>query len=416
MGTYAGRDRARASLVSLAGGTPDSESFRHEAVAILHRAIGVDGWGWLLTDPGARLPVHVSGENRVVDQALRRLFRLLPQAWNEPGGSGKRPAHKGFATSGPVTTLAAVTRGDLRRDLSWREVLGPAGVGDKMRIQLNAGGACWALVHLHRDSSRTSYSEEDVEFAQAVAPLLAPRVRADLRVPGPRGADPAPEPGTIILDQDQSMLAATEQAWRWIDRLGMPGPNPAEPLPPPVYVLAAHVAASPQRRSARVRIRAADGTWMVIRAAPFTTGSQAAFSYAITLDAAPADDLAPLLMRAWGFTRRERDVARLVIDGLSTEDIATTLFISAHTVRDHVRTMFGKVGVSRRQDLAATLTGRTPAPLAGGLPGLEPGTSLRSPRPSVPRASRQAGLRKENPRVTVTTLGRPPHRPRPFYP
>ena len=64
MGTYTARDRARAALVSLAEGTPDSVSFRHEAIAIVHRAIGVDGWGWLLTDPGARLPVHVSGENR----------------------------------------------------------------------------------------------------------------------------------------------------------------------------------------------------------------------------------------------------------------------------------------------------------------------------------------------------------------
>ena len=157
------------------------------------------------------------------------------------------------------------------------------------------------------------------------------------------------------------MLAATEQAWRWIDRLGTPGPNPAEPLPPHVYVLAAHVAASPQRRPARVRARAADGTWMVIRASALTTRSQAAAGYAVTLEAAPADDLAPLLMRAWGLTRREREVARLVINGLSTEDIATALFISAHTVRDHVKTMFGKVGVSRRQDLAAILTGRTPA-------------------------------------------------------
>ena len=219
-------------------------------------------------------------------------------------------------------------------------------------------------MHLHRDSSRTYYSEEDVEFAAAVAPLLAPRVRADLRVPGPHGADPAPEPGTIILGQDQSMLAATEQAWRWIDRLGIPGPNPAEPLPPQVYVLAAHVAASPQRRSARVRARAADGTWMVIRAAALTSGSQAAAGYAVTLEAAPADDLAPLLMRAWGLTRREREVARLVIDGLPTEDIAAALFISVHTVRDHLRTMFGKVGISRRQDLAATLTGRTPRPVS----------------------------------------------------
>jgi hypothetical protein len=142
MGTYTARDRARAALVSLAGGTPDSVSFRHEAIAILHRAIGVDGWGWLLTDPGARLPVHVCGENRVVDQGLRRFFRMLPQAWNEPGGPGNRPPRQGLGTSGPVTTLSAQTGGDLRRDLSWREVWGPAGVGDKMRVQLNAGGAC----------------------------------------------------------------------------------------------------------------------------------------------------------------------------------------------------------------------------------------------------------------------------------
>ena len=361
MGTHTARDRARAALVSLAQGTPDSDSFRHEAIAHLHRAIGVDGWGWLLTDPGARLPVHVSGENRVVDQDLRRFFRMLPQAWNEPGGPGSQPPRQGFATSGPVTTLAAVTGGDLRRDLSWREVLGPAGVGDKMRVQLNAGGVCWALVHLHRDSARKYYSEEDVRFVADVAPLLAPRVRTDLRAPGPRGIDPALEPGTIILDQDQSMVAATEEAWRWIDRLGIRGPNPAEPLPPPVYVLAAHVAASPERRPARVRVRGADGTWVVIRAAALTTGSQAAAGYAVTLGAAPADDLAPLLMRAWGLTRRQREVTRLVIDGLSTEDIATALFISVHTVRDHLKTMFGKTGVSRRQDLITVLTGRTSA-------------------------------------------------------
>ena len=67
-------------------------------------------------------------------------------------------------------------------------------------------------------------------------------------------------------------------------------------------------------------------------------------------------------MPAWRLTRREREVARLVIDGLSTEDIATAMFISVHTVRDHLKMIFGKMGVSRRQDIVATLTGRTPAP------------------------------------------------------
>ena len=51
-----------------------------------------------------------------------------------------------------------------------------------------------------------------------------------------------------------------------------------------------------------------------------------------------------------------------MIDGLSTEDIATAMFISVHTVRDHLKMIFGKMGVSRRQDMVATLTGRTPAP------------------------------------------------------
>jgi hypothetical protein len=115
MGTFTARDRARAALVSLAGGAPDSVSFRHEAIASLHRAIGVDGWGWLLTDPGARLPVHVSGENRVVDQALRRFFRMLPQAWDEPGGPGAGLLGRGWGPAGrsrrsarrPAATCAA---------------------------------------------------------------------------------------------------------------------------------------------------------------------------------------------------------------------------------------------------------------------------------------------------------------------
>ena len=44
MGTYTARDRAREALISLAGGEPDSDSFRHEAIAILGRAVGIDGW------------------------------------------------------------------------------------------------------------------------------------------------------------------------------------------------------------------------------------------------------------------------------------------------------------------------------------------------------------------------------------
>jgi DNA-binding CsgD family transcriptional regulator len=361
MGTYTARDRARTALAGLAGSHQDSDSFRREAIAILHRAIGVDGWGWLQLDPGAGMPMQESNENVVCDRELRRFFRMVPRVWNVPGTPDDRPAPRRPAPGVlPVTTLSAATGGDLSRDLTWREVFGPGGVGDKMRVQLIAGGTCWALVHMHRDSSSEHYGEDDIEFAAAVAPLLTPRVLADLRAPVPPGKDPAPEPGTMVLDEDLSMVAATTRAWWWIEHIGATGPNPDEPLPSVVYVVATQVANSPERprRPARVRLRAADGSWMVIRVAPLATASQAEAGYAVTLEAAPAEELAPLLMRAWGLTRREREVAWLVIDGRSTEDIAVALFISVHTVRDHLKVIFGKVGVSRRQDLVAALTGR----------------------------------------------------------
>jgi DNA-binding CsgD family transcriptional regulator len=64
-------------------------------------------------------------------------------------------------------------------------------------------------------------------------------------------------------------------------------------------------------------------------------------------------------MRALSFTAREREVARLVIDGLPNEDIARALFISVHTIRDHVKAILAKAGVSRRHDLIAVLAGNT---------------------------------------------------------
>ena len=57
-------------------------------------------------------------------------------------------------------------------------------------------------------------------------------------------------------------------------------------------------------------------------------------------------------------------MARLVIDGLSTEDIATAMFISVHTVRDHLKMIFGKMGVTTRTALARAVerTNRTASP------------------------------------------------------
>jgi DNA-binding CsgD family transcriptional regulator len=350
----AARRRARSALARLTRADLDNDSFRYEAAAILRQAVGFDWWCWPLADPGARLPTRYVGVDAPTDQDQRRFCRLVLEAWD--GGQ-----HRGRGGSQPpvVTTLSAATGGDLSRDLFWREILGPAGAGDVLDVMLATDGVCWGQLHLGRDSPGGWFGEDEAGFVGEVAPLIAARLRDGLRAP--RSCDgPDPEPGTIIVNRDLSLVAATDPAWRWIDRLGLQRPSDDEPLPGFIYAAATRVAASTARppRPARVRLQAADGRWVVVRVAPLTHGPRAGAGYAITLEPARSEELAPLLMRAWALTPREREVTGLVIDGLSSDDIAAALFISVHTVRDHLKVIFGKVGVSSRRDLAAALAGQ----------------------------------------------------------
>ncbi|WHZ15140.1 MAG: Two-component transcriptional response regulator, LuxR family [Nitrospira sp.] len=52
-----------------------------------------------------------------------------------------------------------------------------------------------------------------------------------------------------------------------------------------------------------------------------------------------------------GLTDREREVIRLISQGLSNKDIADHLCISSITVRHHLTSIFDKLGVSNRQKL-----------------------------------------------------------------
>ena len=53
-------------------------------------------------------------------------------------------------------------------------------------------------------------------------------------------------------------------------------------------------------------------------------------------------------------TQRERDVLRLLADGMTNEEIGKTLFISAETVRTHVRKAMSKLDADTRTEAVAT--------------------------------------------------------------
>jgi DNA-binding CsgD family transcriptional regulator len=55
-------------------------------------------------------------------------------------------------------------------------------------------------------------------------------------------------------------------------------------------------------------------------------------------------------------TPREREVLSLICKGHDDADIASMLKLSRNTVRNHISTLYGKIGVNRRS--AAVVWGR----------------------------------------------------------
>ncbi|MBV9095106.1 MAG: helix-turn-helix transcriptional regulator [Streptosporangiaceae bacterium] len=364
MATETARRRVRAEIARLARAGLDNDGFRLAAADVLRKAVGFDWWCWTLLDPAADLPTRYLSDNPIIGGAQRRFYRMLPAA--------AQPSPE-WQSIRPVTILSAATGGDLNRSKLWRDLLGPRGGGDQLVARLTAGGISWAHLDLGREQSSGWFTPDDADFMASLAPLLATRLRAGLRTPASHSKDDnadsdstaaGAEPGTIILDRDLALVAATSAAWRWIDRLGLQRPSDEEPLPGFVYAAATRIAVAPDQPAEpiAVRLQATDGSWVVARVAPVADSPRLVGGFVVTIEPARAGDLAPLLMRAWGLSARERDVAALAIAGLPSPDIAAALFISPHTVRDHLKSVFAKTGVNCRRDLTAAFTGHAAVP------------------------------------------------------
>lgn len=106
--------------------------------------------------------------------------------------------------------------------------------------------------------------------------------------------------------------------------------------------------------SFQARVQAATGGWVILQASRLISDDDDP-QLVVTIEPASGHHLVTMLLVAYGLTSREREICLEVISGHTTGEIADRLSISPHTVQDHLKAAFLKVGVRSRGELVATL-------------------------------------------------------------
>jgi DNA-binding CsgD family transcriptional regulator len=172
----------------------------------------------------------------------------------------------------------------------------------------------------------------------------------------------ADAPGLVLLADDGTLVGSNGPADVWLDELRDPAADRL--LPIGLYAVVAELrgAADSSAPPPRLRVRTRAGRWVVIHAS--WLGLQARETAAVIIEPAPASEIAPLLMAAYGLTPRERAVTGLVCSGLSTREVAARLHLAEHTVQDHLKSVITRTGVRSRRELVATILRREYLPRA----------------------------------------------------
>ncbi|MDQ3642027.1 MAG: LuxR C-terminal-related transcriptional regulator [Actinomycetota bacterium] len=257
-----------------------------------------------------------------------------------------------------VRSLDRVT-GDRRAEsVRYREIMAPLGLGDELRAAFRSGGQCWGFLCLHREDATAGFTEAESQLIARVAPHVGEGLRRALLIGQAGAASEADGPGILVVGDDGSLVATTAAGDRWLWELAVPSQQ-AGRLPIAVEAVLARLAAIRLAAGApeiqpRVRVRTRSGRWAVLHASEMA-GLGEGRHVAVVVEPATSAELAPMILLAYGLTRREADVARLVLQGKPTKAVSRELRISQNTVEDHLKAIFAKVGVSSRGELTATV-------------------------------------------------------------
>lgn len=333
------------TVATLCAAHDDARLLRLALLEELSRSVPFDAFAWLLTDPETEV-----GTSPIADvPCLSELPRLVRLKYST---SINRWTHQ----SEPVARLHDATDGRLDTSLIWRELLAHHGVTDVASVVFRDRSGCWSFLDLWRLGGLFTDADAHAlrRHAATITDALRRCVARTFAMPSTGRAAERTGPILLMLSADLEVRAQTRDTEHYLRAL-VPPDGDQPPIPAAAYNVGAQLLAREHRIDdhapiARVHLGGRD--WVTLRAARLDDG------IAVSIEmSSPAERLG-LYCRSAGLTAREEELLDLLAAGADTRTVAQRMFLSTHTVQDHLKSIFAKTGTSSRRELLARATGR----------------------------------------------------------
>jgi DNA-binding CsgD family transcriptional regulator len=323
----------------------DADQLRSETLTRLKKLMTVDAAFFATVDPATILFTSARADDPLGD--VTELF-----LHNEFGEDDVNKFAVLAAAPDPVSSLGHATKGEWPSSSRYVEVMRPLGLGDELRAALMSNGRCWGVICLHREDATAGFSEQELQLVRRLGPHLAEGLRRGLLTRSSTESDVGP--GVVVLDAAYNQVSVSPEAEHWMSELE---PERRTELPVAVRAAAAQLRRVHELTSAPVlKVRSRGGAWLAVHASTLRGSDEQ--RTAVVIEPVTAGQLGSFLLDLHGLTPAQQRVTELLLKGYSTRQIVERLCLSPHTVQEHVRAAFDKVGVgSRRELVTALLTG-----------------------------------------------------------
>ena len=353
--------RAGKDIASMAASGLGVSELHAAAIDVVGGAVGAELTCWATIDP----------ETLAISTMVSGATPIPPgyEPWLAEAECSPNEPHR-FATLArrgqPAAKLSDLPARERDRSTRFHHVWRPLGLDRELRLLFVVDGACWGAAGMVR--SGRDYSDREMAFLLAVAPAVAAATRLAVRTEVSGRITLGGSPAVVVVGRHGELRSATPAAREWQNRIDEITPGRFSVM----MQLMAAGAATAGTDGFRARVRDGRGHWAVLHASPLVGGDEQ--QTAVAIEPAAGDQLTGLLMVAYGLTPREREICREVIAGHPTADIAENLTISAHTVQDHLKSVFAKMDVRSRGELVARRRPESaPVALRRGRPPARPG-------------------------------------------